>query len=399
MAKKLNFSLRSGSGSVLPGVTARLEILPSKDRCILSTDDKGQIAYTLPKRAESGRLEFGPIPGHWFIAEDVRFSDGLTRVWRATTLPKAAQSLGWWHRTIGLRETDQTLGQGIRIGVIDTGCSPHPALAHVVPLGTFISGELRQPGIDDEVDHGTHICGIVGARTDDITEYIGIAPAAELLVARVVTAATGTATQGDIADALDAMVARDVHLVNISLSARKPSPVLIDSIVNAWLNGVVCFAAAGNTSGGVLWPAHHENVVAVTALGRGSEVPQGSLAALLLAGSKQTDNSFDLTFAEFCSRGPQICCCAPGVGIISTIGTPSGGSWADMSGTSMASPIALGTLACVLGRDQEYGEAAPDERRSQLVIEALNDHCFPLSLHADVQGNGLILLDLVSMTR
>lgn len=397
MAKKLNFSLRSDTGAAFPDVSVRLEILPSKELRFLRTDDKGQIVSTLPNGAESCRLEFGPIPGHWCIGEDVRFRDGAMRVWRATTLPKAAESFGWWHRTIGLQKTDPMLGQGIRIGVIDSGCSSHPALAHVDPVGTFISGQLPQLGIDDEVEHGTHICGIIGARTGNGTEYVGIAPAADLLVARVETSATGPAKQVDIANALDAMVARGVNLVNISLGARMPSQVLIDSIINAWLNGVVCFAAAGNAGGAVLWPAHHENVVAVTALGRSSEVPPGSLGALFLADSEQTDDSFDLTFAEFCSRGPQVRCCAPGVGIISTIGTPSGGSWADMSGTSMACPVALSTLACVLGRDERYAEAEPDEQRSQMVIEVLNDHLFPLSLDPNVQGYGLIVLDLASM--
>ena len=287
-----------------------------------------------------------------------------------------------------------TLGRRIRIGVIDTGCSPHPALAHITPVGTFLSGKDPQQGVDDELEHGTHICGIIAARPNAANEFVGLAPAAELLVARVETSATAGVTQVDIANAISAMVARQVHLINISLAANAPTQSLIDSIIEAWLHGVVCFAAAGNLGGVVMWPAHHEKVIAVTALGRMSELPRGSLSALLLSDSKETDSDLDLTAAAFCCRGPQTNCCAPGIGIISTVGAPAGGSWGDMSGTSMASPLALATLAGILSADSEYLEAAPDERRSEHVAETILLHCRPLSLHEDVQGNGMLVVDI-----
>jgi hypothetical protein len=59
-----------------------------------------------------------------------------------------------------------------------------------------------------------------------------MAPDAELMVPRV-SRPGRYANQADIADALDAMVARGVHLVNLSIAAREPSRALIDSVVDA----------------------------------------------------------------------------------------------------------------------------------------------------------------------
>ncbi|HZZ78825.1 MAG TPA: S8 family serine peptidase [Gemmataceae bacterium] len=392
MANAFHLSLQASDGAPLARVTTRLS-LGGKLRSS-QTDENGKAVCQLPSRPKKGQLEIGPLPMHWSIGEVVDFAKVDHRDFVATRLPLATDGLGWWHRVIGLRRTDPTLGRGISIGIIDSGCANHPALGHIHPFGSFLAGNLPQPGIDDEVEHGTHVCGIIGARPSAATEYSGIAPAAELVVARVETAASGGSSQLDIANALDALVTHGVHLVNLSLGARKLSNILSDSIINAWLNGVVCFAAAGNLGGNLLWPAQHEKVIAVTALGRLSETCSGSLSNLLLSDATQMDTDLDVAFAEFCCRGPQTRCCAPGIGIISTIGTATGGSWGDLSGTSMASPMALATLAAVLGRDSAYLGADADEDRASLVLETLENHCRPLSFDPDVQGNGLVMLDI-----
>src|SRR6476469_2589000 len=34
---------------------------------------------------------------------------------------------GWWHQMLGMASVGNARGRGIRIGVVDTGCGPHPA--------------------------------------------------------------------------------------------------------------------------------------------------------------------------------------------------------------------------------------------------------------------------------
>ena len=70
----------------------------------------------------------------------------------------------WWHEELGIDLAKPNRGQGIRIGVIDTGYGPHPALAHVTPVGAYIEGQHIPGGTDDVRAHGTHCTGIIGAR-------------------------------------------------------------------------------------------------------------------------------------------------------------------------------------------------------------------------------------------
>lgn len=71
--------------------------------------------------------------------------------------------IGWWHRALGISNFDADLGRAIRVGVIDTGCGPHPYVSHVTDAGAFIDGN-EYPGMGADVDsHGTHVCGTIGA--------------------------------------------------------------------------------------------------------------------------------------------------------------------------------------------------------------------------------------------
>jgi subtilisin family serine protease len=365
-----------------------------RDRQVrVSTDASGSAHWNVQHEGPA-RLEIGPIPNHWSLAEDCHVDVPL-REFQASKLIRAEDGLGWWHRAVGLDSATPGRGRGIRIGVIDTGCGPHPALSHAQEVGTFIDGH-RTPGIIDEQEHGSHVCGIVAARPQSRDHFVGLAPDAELFVARVSSPAR-RATQWNIAAALDAMVDAGVHLINLSLGAEPAVRTIGESIENAWLHGILCFAAAGNWGGNVLWPARHELVIAVSALGREAQVPEGSLGKLLLRDAQERDTENDFVVPEFCSRGPAVTCCAPGVGIVSTLRTNdpgTSGDWGDMSGTSMASPLALGVLAILLSRDETFLTLAANEDRARYAREVLENQCFPLQISADCQGNGLPMLEL-----
>ena len=56
---------------------------------------------------------------------------------------------GWWHDVHGISDFSIDRGRGIRVGVIDTGVGPHPALEHVVRVGAFINGVALPPNSTD----------------------------------------------------------------------------------------------------------------------------------------------------------------------------------------------------------------------------------------------------------
>lgn len=396
--KVIEISLVDTAGHPIGGVTARLTLSGRAGTFLTAkTGRDGNVTFDIPETTKGARVELSPIGGHWSIGRDWKLSGNSRLELRAVELPRANNGLGWWHNKMGVKASDATGGAGVRVGIIDTGCGPHPALSHVQPVGTFTDGKRALPGIEDEAEHGTHVCGIIAARVNSPTEFCGIAPATDLFVARVYKPGV-TINQADIANAIDALVHERVHLINISLGASIPSRPLNESIENAWLHGAVCFASAGNSSGDVLWPGRHERVVAVTALGSSDDVPAESLGRLLLEGCSAPDGIFGLVFPAFSARGPQVGCCAPGVGIISTIrwaGSPSK-AWGDLSGTSMASPLALGLISVLLGKEQKILKMNADEKRSESVFALLLEHCAASDLDQDQQGNGLPVLDLAS---
>jgi len=85
-----------------------------------------------------------------------------------TPIAKAgAGGAGWWHAALGIDLTDTQRGAGIRVGVIDTGCSPHPNLAHVKLIGAFVDQQVFPSSqATDVAEHGTHTTGLVGARPE-----------------------------------------------------------------------------------------------------------------------------------------------------------------------------------------------------------------------------------------
>ena len=108
---------------------------------------------------------------------------------------------------------------------------------------------------------------------------------------------------------------------------------------------IVLVAAAGNSGprkDSMIYPAKYSSVIAVGA----------------------TDNN-DVV-AKWSSRGPQLSVTAPGVNIYSTY---MGGTYATMSGTSMACPHVTGTVALILWKNPTL---SPDAVRGKLQSTAVD---------------------------
>ena len=75
-------------------------------------------------------------------------------------------------------------GQGVTVGIIDTGCGPHPDLPIAGGVNTVV-GQDPQRFEDNGDQHGTHVAGIVGARGQAPLGMAGLAPSAVLRSYRV----------------------------------------------------------------------------------------------------------------------------------------------------------------------------------------------------------------------
>jgi len=151
----------------------------------------------------------------------------------------------------------RTTGAGVRIGVIDTGVDiAHEDLAGKVVAATGcigaagVAARCSGSGQDDN-GHGTHVAGIVAAVRGNGVGITGIAPDADLVVAKVVTA-SGAATVADVVAGIKWVVDHGARVVNLSLDspAMTFAGVRADAIQEgldyAWSRGAIPVLSAGS---------------------------------------------------------------------------------------------------------------------------------------------------------
>ena len=227
-------------------------------------------------------------------------------------------------------------GQGIRVAIIDTGIDyMHPDLGGGFGPEFKVVGGWDFANDDDDpmddINHGTHVAGIVAANGD----LKGVAPGASLLAYKVFNRA-GDAYDSDILAAIEAAIDPDgdpstddgAQVINMSLGGPGGHDSPLSQASNAAMSaGVVVVVSAGNSGDyySVGDPGAAESVITVAATDN-----EGALASFSSGGPVLGLNA----------NKPEIS--APGVNILSTV---LNGSTGQMSGTSMSAPHVAGAAA------------------------------------------------------
>ena len=355
------------------------------------TNTKGKADFSHSSAWTPAALIVSPAGDHWSMV--VRGpASGLT-----VTCPPLPDTgpLAWWHQALGVTAPVHEWGQGIIVGVADTGAGPHRDLAHVVDAGAFINANhstAAKAGHDVD-SHGSHVCGTIGARPKASSHRpSGVAPGATVIAARVFAGPGTGANQGDIANAIDYLSrAKKADLINLSLGSPQASSIEHDAIIDAAERGTLCVCAAANSAGPVNYPAAFPESVAVSALGLEGWGPPGSLASIRLPQQPDKFGDDNLYLANFSCFGPEIDCAAPGVGIIATVPERYGltAPYAPMDGTSMASPAACGLLAAVLSATNAYLSLPRDVTRTEKARSLLRQVSRDIGLDPKYQGRGV----------
>jgi subtilisin len=355
------------------------------------TNGSGVVTFTFLSFWRPAALVAVPYAGFWTM---VLRGLGSSVTVDCPQLPQDGPT-GWWHEFLG-SSGNPSLGAGIRVGVADTGIGrSHPALAHVSDVGAFLETQHLPNGGNDVDTHGSHVCGIIGARPTSAGGYAGIAPGVDLFSARVFPAGGGGANQADIAEAIDELSRnRQADLINLSLGARSPSRIEQDAILDALQRGTVCVCSAGNEAGAVSFPAAFPETVAVSALGLDGWGPAGSLAASRLPSDRERFGDHGLYLANFSCFGPEVTITGPGVGILSTVPERHGLTepYAVMDGTSMSSPAVCAVWAALLAADASYVSMPRNGTRAHMALAILRRHANDIRLDATFQGAGIPIL-------
>lgn len=242
-------------------------------------------------------------------------------------------------------EWDETMGEDIKIGVIDTGiCADHIDLkGRIRDYANFSGGALND--IEDKNGHGTHVAGIICAEKNGVG-VVGVAPKADLYVAKAFDA-DGKTTYPSIAKSLNWMIDKKVDVINMSFSSDLSTNEYKNLIGKTSAAGISMICAAGNEGherdNTIGYPANFRETIAVTAV------------------------DINRKITDFSSCGGEAEIAAAGKDIYSTY---LGGGYATLSGTSMATPIITGAAAilhgkCLLRYDRKL---SPQELRLLLNI-------------------------------
>ena len=180
----------------------------------------------------------------------------------------------------------------------------------------------------DDHNHGSHVAGTIGARTDNGMGVAGANWAVQIMPIKAFNS-SGAGTLADIIPAIDYATANGAMMSNNSWGGGGYSQALKDAIDRANAAGVLFITVAGNSNSDndttLFYPCSYD-----------------SSNVICVAATDQNDAK-----ASFSSYGAtKVDLGAPGVGILSTV---RGNSYASYSGTSMAAPHVTGGAALVKG--------------------------------------------------
>lgn len=254
------------------------------------------------------------------------------------------------------------------IAVLDTGVDwQHPDLVNKIwtnPNETINGSDSDGNGFADDIrgwdfinndnnpmddnSHGTHVAGIAAAEANNGIGIAGVSWGARIMPVKILQS-SGSGNAATIAQGINYAANNGATVINMSFGSYARSLAMEDALANAYATSVLV-AAAGNDGnrigpimGAPMFPAALSFVLGIEAT-----EPSGERAGW---SNYDQDGAAFSGFSELFNYELK----APGTTLLSTI---PGGSYRSYSGTSMAAPIASGTISILQplfpGLSQEY---------------------------------------------
>jgi hypothetical protein len=286
----------------------------------------------------------------------VAFAERMPARWLSAAEPADPRhNRQWGLRAIRWFDSQVPDASDVTVAICDTGVDvEHPDLSGVV--ATYDHGGASATDI---VGHGTHVSGIVAARSDDAAGVVGVA-GCRVAMWKVFpdepTAGNFYVDGSRFLRALNAVASSGARVLNLSLGGTQSSQaeqLLFDRLEQA---GVTVVAAMGNEhdhGNPVEYPAAYDHVLAVGAV---AETNRRS---------------------PFSNTGPHIAIAAPGSNVLSTLPTTASSvrpdtRYASWSGTSMATPHVAAAAALVAAQHPDWKPADVKEHLRARAAKVLD---------------------------
>lgn len=215
-------------------------------------------------------------------------------------------------------------GKGVRVAIHDTGVDEsHPHMPTAVARRSFVGGNDTR----DRNAHGSWCAGRAVGRDGP-----GIAPEADLIVAKVLSDSGSGSTQG-INEAYRWAAGEGADVISCSYGGPGGDRRDVDAILNAYERGVQLIPVSAGNSGyqgrnTIGYPARYLETWCNGATRRDGQI------ATFSSGGREIDDA---------TPGERVVSCAPG------------GGWNNFSGTSMSCPFRAGLQALIIHRRRRVG--------------------------------------------
>ena len=403
------YALLTADGEILSEIEG---LQPINGKPILSSQKRVYL-----RAGSQAAVALGPLPNKWNGQPDVQATDEWKK-WKMVNPVAVDVGADLLHAGIGTPDGGKYTGQGVTVAVIDSGVYFSAEVKrelgstvdrHFLGQVDFVgdgtcastdTGKYKNSVVQydgycwtdhllsrDGYGHGSHVAGIIWNNLQDYATGVtmGIAPGASVLSVRVLND-DGMGTYADAIEGIQYVIqnkdALNIRIINLSMSADPTTPYFVDplnrAVEQAWANGIVVVAAAGNTGPAaetITVPGNDPYVITVGALDNrrtpgywiGDDLPAWSATGPTLDGFVKPD------------------ILAPGSQIVSFMYNDPNNmkksaklvqehpdysetvSLFRMNGTSMATAIVSGVVALML---EAHPELTPDQVKFRLGYSA-----------------------------
>ena len=233
-------------------------------------------------------------------------------------------------------------GNGVKVGVIDTGISAHIDInASILPGYNYLASNSNTA---DNIGHGTFVSGIIAAQNTGI----GIAHRAKIVPLKCFDSGATTYVSTIVTAIYAAVDVYGCKIINISSGLPEDSRALKDAVDYAVEKGVIVVAAVGNYgTGQVYYPAGYDNVIGVGSVDSAKNV------------------------SSFSQKNTSVFVTAPGDGVTGL--SRSGNQYRTDYGTSFAAPVVTGIAAIAESISECIGESLDASSLKAILRETAHD--------------------------